>query len=1179
MKMRLAGWLLIAMPWLGTAIVVEAEQAPAIEEVTVTGSYIKRDNYDLASPISVIDSVDIEQASTLNTADILWGQTYNVGTQIIATPHNADIGGQGGESAQAAVGFANIRGLGADATLSLMDGRRLPFGDANFNYPQIAIQRIETLLDGASALYGTQAIAGVINYIPRKTFEGFKIRYERSDLLDVSSPDEKLGIMFGANGDRARAMFALEYRQRERVEQYNFPEFKAGCRDDLNDPGTGNCFDTAIRDRVPRQGFPGGALRTVRDAMGDLVTTGTGDLVAQKRPSPGCGHTFMVPTDANGNPIQAANPNFGFIGRGVDDPTVAYNNRWGIPHPNGRDCGMSMSYMLDYQGEIPAYIHGYSRFEFDLSDDMTLWADLMFGKRNVNTRAWPSPHVAQTEPLTVPGDHPGNPMRAFADVDGDARYDAADGDQFLYAQDNCDFNGCNGPDGLPDRGVDGNGDGIADDLNGDGIPDVVPREQSQWGNPVLLAGVAGQDSDGDGIEDRFDPDAGIPFANDITLERWTPFSYGHVQGLPSYVQDGGWALRDREERNLRLAGGVEFAIPNTAWETELSFVWGERQKDYAEAWGSTYNSSFGNMLGRINCLRNANGVTPRGVEGDCIPFNPFITSQFPIVDYVPQNELTPEFIQHPNDPTAMIPNPAFNTPEMVEGVMTENKDRSINTIKLVDFILRGPLFELPYAASGGAVGLAVGAQFRDEGEDFLPNQINETNTNLYGTGFPRRSSHERAVDAFAELVLPVLDHAKIGYVELQLAGRHTDVEYEASIGNTSVKPSFSRFVPKYAVLYQPNDWMSLRASYSEGFVTPNQNQVVGTQRQADRAAQDPTCQVLETAYNIVLDADTGYPNSGCTYDLGAGGDKTVVGEEAIDFIGANPGLGPQTSRATSAGVSFRLLQGDLSIDLNYIDIEFLGEIRDILIRDRVPIEQERFNLALVADCGNAPTADCANTFRQSWITTAGLETDAFVRGSQYGPIIEHYGGPANTTGRFVTAYDVQTRYRFSANQLPVIGGNWGAFVATLNATFNEKFQYHNSADAPLREGAGDRNDCCQRQPMPKIRMNGSLAYMYGDHVARLAFTWHDEVDDLTVAGAIPFSNKDGKIESQAVFSLYYQYALNWRPSSAPLLASVSVSNLFGSRPKALVDSSGFDPILSGNSALGRMVTFRIEQAF
>jgi len=1157
-----------AFLWAQPALAEDDEDEQVIEEVKVTGSYIRRDNFDLASPISVIDEVDIEEAATPNTADILWEQTFNIGTAVIANPAISP-GGTGGESNQAAVGFGNIRGLGNGATLDLMDGKRLPFGDANFNYPQIAIQRVETLLDGASALYGTEAIAGVINYIPRKNFDGFKISLMRRDLEEISAPDDRIGLMFGATGDRASGMFALEYREKERVEQYNFERYVSGCRDDLIDPSENpigdNCFDTAIFNRDVNSGFPGGALRTVRGPNGELALQ-NGELFTQRRPSPGCGHTFMVPTDENGNPIQAGVGQFRVNGpgRGADDPTVKFANRWGIPNANGRDCGMSFNYLLDYQGEIPGFIHGYTRFEFDINDDVTVWTDLMFGAREFNTRNLTTPAVNQLDPLRVVGDNPGSPYRAFADQNFNGIYDP-DTDQFLFAQDNCNFSDCSSGDGLPDRGVDGNGDGIADDVDGDGLPDAAPAAQAQWGQPVVLAGTPGGDADGDGIEDRFDADAGIAFNNDVTLDRWSGFSYGHLQSLPEWAEP--WAERDREEKNIRFGTGVEFTIPDTTWEGEGSFIWGERTQDYAFAWGSVTNASFGNVLERINCVRNDDGVTPRGTPTDCVQFNPFITSQFPVVDYVPQNEITPRFIPDPDNPGEMIENPAFNTEEEVAGVYVENQDLFTQNLQLYDLVLTGSPFQLPFTPA--PFGVAFGAQLRIEDEFFRPSILNEQSTNIHGTGIARRDSQEKALDAFAELILPLMD-SRFGYLEAQIAARHTDVEYEAEIGNTTADPQFSAFVPKYGLLYQPTDWVSLRASYGEGFVTPSQGQVLADSREADRNGRDPTCRVLEQDLDLFLPE-----GSGCTYDFDADGNPVDTAfEEVVDVIGSNPDLGPQTSTAKAAGVSFRLLQGDLSIDIDYVDIEFLDEIRNVTQATRRTLEQIAFRNFIDNACGASPSETCAVQAREDYILTA--EHPSVTREGQFGPWRRHQGGPTNTTGRFVTAYDLKTRYRFNASQLPFIGGSYGQFVATLNGTFFETFEFFPSVDSDIVDGAGQRNDIHGRPPIPDFRLNGGLRWLYGNHTTRLSFTYHSGVDDLSATGSIRFENPRGEIDAQLVSSLFYQYRLDLFGGS-PTFLSVNISNLANDRPDPLVDSSGIDSILMGTSPLGRLITFRVEQ--
>jgi len=220
-----------------------------------------------------------------------------------------------------------------------------------------------------------------------------------------------------------------------------------------------------------------------------------------------------------------------------------------------------------------------------------------------------------------------------------------------------------------------------------------------------------------------------------------------------------------------------------------------------------------------------------------------------------------------------------------------------------------------------------------------------------------------------------------------------------------------------------------------------------------------------------------------------------------------------------------------------------------------------------------PDGPCANSFRQVWIND--FETPAFTRESQYGPIVQHQGGPNNLTGRFVKAYDVQTRYRFDATRIPLIGGNYGQFVVSVNATYNQDFIFQPGPGEPLVNGVGDRNDTLGRVPMPRLRMNGSLRWMYGNHTLRWSTTYHSEVDDLTSTGGIPFANIDGKIDAQAISSVFYQYRLEWLDS--PTFISLSLYNVLNDRPKPLTDSSGIDPVLSGRSNLGRAWTFRIEQ--
>ncbi len=151
------------------AVSAQAQQEP--QRVEITGSSIKRIDTETALPVTVITRKDIEQTGATTAAELLErlsannGQGYN---QTLAL----------GDSARPGFAGASLRGLGSNTTLVLLNGRRLAVyafdgGAVDLNSIALgAIERVEILRDGASAVYGTDAIAGVINFITRKDFRG-----------------------------------------------------------------------------------------------------------------------------------------------------------------------------------------------------------------------------------------------------------------------------------------------------------------------------------------------------------------------------------------------------------------------------------------------------------------------------------------------------------------------------------------------------------------------------------------------------------------------------------------------------------------------------------------------------------------------------------------------------------------------------------------------------------------------------------------------------------------------------------------------------------------------------------------------------------------------------------------------------------------------------------------------
>lgn len=197
----------------------DADSDVEIEEVVVTGSYIKgKTQANSPSPIAVIGSDNLSQIGANTVADLVQTLTINNGAQ-----NNPDAFTQG--STTGTSNF-NLRGLGVSSTLVLMNGRRqvtsanttndgIQFVDTSALVPQIATQRIEIVKDGAAAIYGTDAVAGVVNFITDDTFEGFEVNAKYQTLTDEGSQaDTLIEGKFGWAGDTTNIMVAASYFDR-----------------------------------------------------------------------------------------------------------------------------------------------------------------------------------------------------------------------------------------------------------------------------------------------------------------------------------------------------------------------------------------------------------------------------------------------------------------------------------------------------------------------------------------------------------------------------------------------------------------------------------------------------------------------------------------------------------------------------------------------------------------------------------------------------------------------------------------------------------------------------------------------------------------------------------------------------------------------------------------------------
>jgi iron complex outermembrane recepter protein len=187
-----------------------AQTAPEPQRITITGSSIKRIATEGALPIQVIRIEELQRAGITNAEQVVMMLTTN-GNGLDNLASNADVvgGAQRGNNGATA---ANLRGQGSNATLILLNGRRvaahgLNGGVVDLNQiPMAALERIEILKDGASAIYGTDAIGGVMNFITRTDFRGGSVRAS-ADVTQAGGGNIYSASATGGFGDLERDRF------------------------------------------------------------------------------------------------------------------------------------------------------------------------------------------------------------------------------------------------------------------------------------------------------------------------------------------------------------------------------------------------------------------------------------------------------------------------------------------------------------------------------------------------------------------------------------------------------------------------------------------------------------------------------------------------------------------------------------------------------------------------------------------------------------------------------------------------------------------------------------------------------------------------------------------------------------------------------------------------------------
>jgi iron complex outermembrane receptor protein len=294
-----AGLALLAIPTVARAQAQEAAPGAPIPRVEITGSNIRRAQGETASAVQTVSRVDIERSGKSSVAELL---------QTLALDNQGSVPTSFGNGFAAGASGISLRGLGAASTLVLLNGRRIaPYGLADDGQKQFAdlnviptdaVERVEILKDGASAIYGSDAIAGVVNVILRRDYQGTTVRGQVGLSEERDARQVNAAFTHGVgnlDADRYNLLFSLEYRKteaawlrdrrdREHIGRIDLRRWGYSAQQNLG--GTGAIVDNNLA---------GSAVN------GNVRNPATLDYYNRGNLGPGTGFTRLFPGAACGN--------------------------------------------------------------------------------------------------------------------------------------------------------------------------------------------------------------------------------------------------------------------------------------------------------------------------------------------------------------------------------------------------------------------------------------------------------------------------------------------------------------------------------------------------------------------------------------------------------------------------------------------------------------------------------------------------------------------------------------------------------------------------------------------------------------------------------------------------------------------------------------------------------------
>ncbi|WP_340587153.1 TonB-dependent receptor domain-containing protein [Erythrobacter alti] len=865
--------------------------------IVVTGSRVRRaDTYSSTSPLQVLDTEAARDVGEFDAAQILQRSEAAAGQQIDATFQGFVLdNGPGSQT-------LNLRGLGANRTLLMINGRRLapagvegaPTSPSINLLPSSLIERYDLLLDGASSVYGSDAVAGVGNVILRTDIDGFELFGSGSVNPDGGGDDYTVSGAWGTTFDRGFFGIGAEYAYRDEI-KLSDREWFNGCRTDYEITNQGDIRRIGVSDRAILENQTGGAISIPNN---ECVLTGFTGRIFQTNSFGGSAY-YVGPGGSN----YPGFPDFPYA-----DSSNAFGAQLDRDGDGIRDIdfydfntnGTNLEQSFITQQKL-YNVMAYGEYSLGGEMNITPFFEALYSRAEVFSDNTGSPSIFPS----VPDLNPFNPCNIDTNPNGvDCRLlDNFQADTFgdlngtrpgsfdVYAAPGVPFGRGNYGMSLP---VDANAQ-----IRGDRNNQDVTQEQYRG-----VLGVRGDlpffgDSWSFEVSGVYSRSEGRSIRRGIREDRLA-YSLG-IDPTADFDGDGvadnnGDGIADDYDNNYEVFGQPLVNIGDS--------------RDGGTRPGANFVGDDPRYIGPCGTLSNPNLAAPDLVQG-CVPVNLFADSifQLPFGDFASQAER-----------------------DYLFGV--RQVDTTYEQIVLSAYAT-GDLVELP----AGPLAVVLGGEFRHDSISTVPD-ISAFNGLFFGFFRDFGTNGDKyIVEAFGELNVPVFDSDFWGEFNVNAAGRVSEEEFYGTAGTYSLKAD-----------WRPVPQVLLKATYGTSFRAPNLRENFLGGITGFTTVGDP-CAVPAAAFQPLASADrpAGYQADLDTRDAALlaicrdeGRDPTRVGisPAGTNTIGAssievaNRGtldLDPETSKSFTTGVAVAENFGnfDVSFNFNYYSIIVEGSIAEL----------------------------------------------------------------------------------------------------------------------------------------------------------------------------------------------------------------------------------------------------------